>query len=185
MSWFVIDVESDGPHPPDFSMVCFGVVKVDENLDTTFYGQTKPISFLWLPDALKISGFSREEHKNFPDPEETMVNFGNWLLENSKGRPVMLSNNIAYDWQWINYYMHKYFGYNPLGYSGRRIGDMYCGMVKDSFASWKHLRKEKFSINDKTYCGYDHNHDPLQDALGNAHVLLYMKEKLGLKIPTK
>ena len=172
MSWFVVDVESDGPIPDQFSMVCFGAVLVDENLDKTFYGQTKPISILWQKEALAISGFSREEHKAFPDPEETMVNFLNWINATSRGRPVMLSDNIAYDWQWINYYMHKYAGYNPFGYSGRRIGDLYCGLVKDSFAKWKHLRDTK------------HTHHPVDDAKGNAEVILKMKE-MGLKIPKK
>lgn len=172
MSWFVVDVESDGPVPPIHSMVCFGVVRVDDELKTTFYAKTKPISDIWVPEALAISGFTREQHLGFEDPKPVFEQFAEWLKTNSTGRPVMLSDNIAYDWQWINYYFHKYTGSNPFGFSGRRIGDIYCGMKKDSFASWKHLRKTI------------HDHNPVNDAKGNAEAILEMK-KMGLRIPNQ
>ena len=44
MAIFVVDVETDGPIPGDYSMISFGVVLLDEKLETTFYGQLKPIS---------------------------------------------------------------------------------------------------------------------------------------------
>lgn len=172
MSLIVVDVESDGPIPNKYSMVCFGAVIVEPGLSKTFYGETKPISDIWIPEALSISGFSREQHENFDDPLLVMQNFANWAEENSQGRPIFISDNPAYDWQFINYYFHYYLGKNPFGFSARRIGDLYCGMVKDSFAKWKHLRKTV------------HDHNPVNDAKGNAEALLKMKE-MGLKIPTK
>jgi len=42
MSYFIVDIESDGPIPAEFSMVCFGAVVFDDRLDTTFYGKTRP-----------------------------------------------------------------------------------------------------------------------------------------------
>jgi hypothetical protein len=66
--------------------------------------------------------------------------------------------------------MHVYNnGHNPFGWSSRRIGDLYCGLVKDSRAQWKYLRKTK------------HTHHPVDDAKGNAEALLAM-QKMGLKI---
>lgn len=47
MSLFVVDVESDGPVQGSNSMVCFGAVKVTRELNTTFYGRTKPISDIY------------------------------------------------------------------------------------------------------------------------------------------
>jgi hypothetical protein len=76
---------------------------------------------------------------------------------------------LAYDWQWINYYFHTYLEKNPFGFSGRRIGDMFAGMNFDTFVKWKHLRKTK------------HTHNPVDDAIGNAEVLLQMRD-MGLKI---
>jgi hypothetical protein len=172
MSWFVVDVESDGPVPGRHSMVSFGAVLVEPTLSKTFYGQTRPISEEFIPDALAVSGHSRDQHLGFEDPAVVMARFGQWLAETSSGRPVFVSDNVAYDWQWINYYFHQFAGGNPFGFSGRRIGDLYCGMVKDAFAGWKQLRKTT------------HTHHPVDDAKGNAEALLAMKE-MGLKIPTK
>lgn len=169
MSYVVVDVESDGPIPNRYSLVCFGAIIVEPSLSKTFYGQTKPISKSYLPDALAVSGFSREQHEKFDDPKEVFEKFRNWIDQNSKGRPIFISDNLAYDWQWINYYFHYYIGKNPFGFSGRRIGDMYAGMKMDTFVKWKHLRD--------TF----HNHDPVQDAKGNAEVMLKM-QKMGLKI---
>ncbi len=61
-----------------------------------------------------------------------------------------------------------YLGRNIFGFSARRIGDLYCGVVKDSRAKWKHLRKTT------------HTHNPVDDAKGNAEALLEI-EKLGVK----
>jgi hypothetical protein len=59
MSYIMVDVEADGPIPGDYSMVCFGAVVVESSLSKTFYGQLRPVSENWIPDALKVSGFSR------------------------------------------------------------------------------------------------------------------------------
>jgi hypothetical protein len=61
MSYFMVDIEADGPIPGDFSMVSLGAVIVEPGLSRTFYGRFKPISDDFIPDALKVSGHSREE----------------------------------------------------------------------------------------------------------------------------
>ena len=174
MSLIVVDVEADGAIPHKYSMVSFGAVLVTKDLDKTFYGETKPISDDWVEKALAISGKSREEHLKFDEPKEVMEKFAVWINENSKGRPVFISDNLAFDWQWINYYFHYYTGNNPFGFSGRRIGDIYTGLVKDYFAGskWKSFRKTK------------HTHNPVDDAMGNAEALLQIRE-MGVKFPLK
>ena len=175
MSIFVIDVESDGGLIGVHSMVCFGAVRLTDNLETapTFYGQTKPISVIFDEGVLSVSGFSREEHLKFDDPKKVITDFMEWIHKNNgKGRPILYSDNNGYDASWINYYFLRYCEANPFGWSSRRIGDIYCGMMKDTFAKWKHLRKT------------NHNHHPLNDAMSNAEALLEMK-KMGLKINLK
>lgn len=175
MSFIVVDVEADGPYVGDYSMVSFGAVKVVEDLTKaeTFYGETAPISNLWVPEALAISNITREQHEFYADPKGTMKDFVEWVESVSKGRPIFVSDNLAFDWMWICYYTHKYAGRNPFGYSGRRLGDMYCGLVKDSYAKWKHLRKTK------------HTHHPVDDAMGNAEVMVHMNQKLGFNLGLK
>src|SRR5438046_10634849 len=125
MSWFVVDVESDGPVPGRYSIVSFGAILVEPTLSKTFYGQTKPISEHFVPESLAISGHSRQQHLASEDPAEVMKRFADWLDQTSAGRAIFVSDNLAFDWQWINYYFHTFLGQNPFGYFGRRIGDLY------------------------------------------------------------
>src|ERR1039458_8203403 len=92
MNWVVVDVEADGPIPAEFSMVCFGAVIFDDLLDKTFYGRTRPISERFEPEALAVSGFSREQHLAFEEPKTLVKTFAAWLAEHTKGRPVFVSD---------------------------------------------------------------------------------------------
>ncbi|HUL58746.1 MAG TPA: exonuclease [Anaeromyxobacteraceae bacterium] len=172
MSLFVVDVEADGPIPGKYSMVSLGAVLVEPSLSRTFRGRTRPISELWLPEALAISGATREEHLGYEEPAPVMERFERWVEENTRGKPVFFSDNLAFDWQFVNWYLHTYRGRNPFGWSGRRIGDLYCGMVRDAYAGWKHLRRTP------------HDHDPVNDARGNAEALLAMID-MGLKLQAR
>ena len=171
MSYVIVDIESDGPIPAEFSMVCFGAVVFDDRLDRTFYGSTRPVSDRFVPEALAVSGFSHEQHAAFDEPKAVMENFATWLAEQTKGRPIFVSDNLAFDWQFINYYFHRFLGRNPFGFSGRRLGDLYAGLVKDASKAteWKQYRITA------------HTHNPVDDAKGNAEALKKFKE-LGLKI---
>lgn len=169
----MVDIESDGPIPGDYSMISFGAVLVNNNLDKTFYGKLCPISDNYISEALAVSGFTREETLNFDNPKKVMLKFNDWVNENSKGRPVFISDNNGFDWMFICWYFHHFIGENPFGYSSRRLSDLYCGIEKDTFAKWKHLRKTLAT------------HNPVDDAMGNAEVLLFMKKEKGLKINLK
>ena len=173
MSYIMVDIESDGPIPGDFSMVSFGAVVVDQNLDRFFYGKLKPISEKWIPEALNVSGHTREETMTFSEPEKVMQEFKDWINLNSKGRPIFISDNNGFDWMFICWYFHHFIGENPFGHSSRRLSDLFCGLQKDTFAKWKHLRKTL------------HTHNPVDDAMGNAEVLLLMKNEMDLKISLK
>ena len=170
MSWIMVDIESDGPIPGDYSMVCFGAVVVEPSLTRTFYGQLRPVSDKWIPEALAVSGFTREQTMEFPEPGPVMTAFSSWLKENGKGRPMFISDNNGFDWQFINWYFHHFTGANPFGHSSTNLGSLYKGMVQDMSQNFKHLRRTA------------HSHHPVDDVKGNAEALLAMKETMGLKI---
>ena len=98
--------------------------------------------------------------------KETFEKFAEWVNDMSMGRPIFVSDNPAYDWQWINFYFWKHLGYNPFGHSARRIGDFYAGLVGDfrSSSKWKKLRVTK------------HDHNPVNDAMGNVEAFARMLE---------
>ena len=79
MAYIMVDVESDGPIPGDYSMISFGAVLVNDALDQTFYGQLKPISEKFIPEALAFPGFTREDTLSFNDPVQVMTEFKNWI----------------------------------------------------------------------------------------------------------
>lgn len=170
MSYIMVDIEADGPIPGDFSMVCFGAVVVELGLERTFYGELRPISESYIPEALAVSGFTRAHTLTFPEAEGVMRSFGEWLTDVSVGQPMFVSDNNGFDWQFINYYFHHFTGHNPFGFSSTNLGSLYKGLVHDTSKNFKHLRKTK------------HTHHPVDDAKGNAEALLTMKDEMGLKI---
>ncbi len=96
------------------------------------------------------------------DPEkerEVFLDFNGWLTYHSKlyGRPVFVSDNPAYDWQFINEAFHRILRHNPFGHSARRIGDFYAGTMGDwaKTQEWKRYRIT------------EHDHNPVNDAMGN------------------
>ena len=173
MSYIMVDIESDGPIPGDYSMISFGAVVVDEALDRTFYGQLKPISEKWIPEALAVSGHSREETLTFDDPKQVMSDFKDWITENSKGKPLFISDNNGFDWMFVCWYFHHFLRENPFEHSSQNMGSMYKGLVKDAFKNFKHLRETK------------HTHHPVDDARGNAEALWKMKKNFAMGISLK
>jgi DNA polymerase III epsilon subunit-like protein len=171
MTYVMVDIEADGPIPGDYSMVCFGAVIVEPSLERTFYGRLKPISDRWVPEALAISGFTREQTLAFDDPRATMEAFETWLRANTGKRMIFVADNNGFDWSFINWYVHHFVGRNPFGFSSANLGSLYKGLVKDTTKTFKHLRRTA------------HTHHPVDDAKGNAEALLHMRDQMGLRFP--
>jgi hypothetical protein len=110
MAYVLVDVESDGPIPGDYSMICFGAVVAREGLEAAFYARLRPISDKWIPEALAVSGFTRGDTLGFDHPEGVMENFARWIRENTKGRALFVSDNNGFDWQFINWYFWHFTG---------------------------------------------------------------------------
>lgn len=168
--YVLVDVEADGPAPGLFSMVSFGAVVVNDRriLDETFYGQTAPLpDASYNPDALAISGHSREEHLGFPAPQETMKQFETWVKK--LNRPTFVADNNGFDWQFINYYLHAFTGGNPFGFSSMNLNSLLKGAQRNMYASLKPLRQTK------------HDHHPVNDAKGNAEAFITIAQQFDIK----
>jgi len=166
--YLMVDIEADGPIPGDYSMISVGAIVVEPALDRTFSARLRPISEHWVPEALAVSGHTREETLGFPDPKAEMQRFRDWLAA-LKQQPTFVSDNNGFDWMFVCWYFHHFLGKNPLGHSSQNLGSLYRGLVKDARASFKHLRKTR------------HTHDPLDDARGNAEAMLQLAG-MGLQI---
>ena len=170
MTYIMTDIEADGPIPGDYSMVSFGAVVVDKQLDKTFYGRLRPISERFVPEALAVSGHSRDETLEFDEPKKVMADFAEWIRKVSPSQPIFISDNNGFDWMFICWYFHHFTGDNPFGFSSQNLGSLYKGLVKNTRKRFKHLRKTK------------HTHNPVDDAKGNAEALLTMKNEMELEI---
>ena len=175
MSLFIVDVESDGPCPGLYSMISFGAVLVTKGGPwKTFHGKVAPLpGAKRMEEAARISGVSREEHESYETVQVEMERFSSWIADvNQGGKATFVSDNPAFDWQFINYYFNLAEMGNPFGFSARRIGDIYSGAVKDLRASskWKSLRKTV------------HDHNPVNDCIGNAEALLSFCKTHNIKM---
>jgi hypothetical protein len=173
MSYFMVDVETDGPVPgtEDYSMIEIGVVLVEPSLSRTFHGRLRPISDRWVPEALAVTGVSRDETLAFPLAADTTREFCSWVKKNNSGKRAMfVSNNNGFDYMFASWYLYHFLGSSPFGHSSTNLGSLYKGMIKNTLENFKHLRKTR------------HTHNPVDDAMGNAEALLHMRDVMGLGI---
>ncbi len=146
-----VDVEAWNGAPSVGQMTEFGAVTKEGK---TFYG------FICAsePDpANPTCSLEPKVRPTFQHELKVATEFAEWLSAESQGRPIFVSDNNGYDYQWINDLFWRTLGYNPFGHSSRRIGDFYAGLVGDFHckSKWKKLRITK------------HDHNPVHDALGN------------------
>lgn len=136
MSLIFVDCEASAPCPgfPDMGLMEFGAVEFETR--ETFYGDLRG------KGEGEITGIFEE--------------FESWLKKFS-GQPVFVSDNPAFDWQFVNYEFHHRLGRNPFGHSARRISDFYAGLRGDwrKTQEWKRLRITP------------HTHNPVHDSQGN------------------
>ena len=144
-----VDCEATGPCPGIGVLTEFGAV--DYETRRTFHGvlhdsEPDPAN----PVRSVITGRAY-------DPAEVFGGFTAWLDGLGEGRPVFVSDNPAFDFQWINHGFWHALGDNPFGHSGRRIGDYYAGLTGDfrRAQDWKRFRVTP------------HDHNPVNDAMGN------------------
>lgn len=167
-AWVMVDVEADGPAPGLYSMTELGAVIVEPGLERNFYSSLAPISEEFVPAALAVTGHSREATLAFTPPEVAMIQFDLWLrreLLDQNVRPMFVSDNNGFDWQFVNYYSWRFLKKNSFGHSSTNLGSLYKGFQRDFRANFKHLRRTA------------HTHNPVDDARGNAEAMLTMIEQ--------
>lgn len=154
-----VDCEAWGGCPRTGQLTEFGAVEYKTR--QTFYGLiVKSTPDPKNPAVPVPTGPVDLEHEKL-----IFVNFDTWLAK-FKGRPVFVSDNPAYDWQWINDGFWRHLGRNPFGHSGRRISDFYAGLMNDFYNTQKW----------KKYRVTAHDHNPVNDAMGNVEAFAALME---------
>jgi len=146
MGLVFVDCEAQGPCPGLGQLTEFGAV---------IYEPERPAHH-----KLTFHGVitTRDGAEPYLQVEKSVyMRFDMWLQGWSKGRPIFVSDNPAWDFQWIQEGFHRLMGRNPFGHSARRIADFYAGLTGDfrNTQKWKQLRITP------------HDHNPVNDAMGN------------------
>ncbi len=168
-----IDVEASGPAPLHGDMISFAAVIIEEGLGRSFAsGNMRPECEHYHPEAYAAIGMTREEHLAAPySIRERILAFADWLegLRQPRRRYIMVSDNPGFDFQWMNFELMNHVGQQLLGHSARRIGDVWSGLRKRPLetVTWRRYRITP------------HDHDPLNDAMGNAEAWLEMWKQYG------
>ncbi|MEG3148316.1 3'-5' exoribonuclease [Sphingomonas sp. ZT3P38] len=161
----VVDCESSVPCPCHGSMICFGAFVAEPDLARGWRSETiHPYSDTHVEAAYASIGMTHDRHlaEATQTLADAMRSFDAWLTSLGADRVVFWSDNPAFDWQWINHGFAAAGIANPFGFSARRIGDLYAGLTRNfgNTQGWKKLRETA------------HDHDPLNDAKGNAEALV-------------
>lgn len=150
MSLIFVDCEAYGGCPRTGQLTEFGAVEYKSR--KTFHG-------IVVPSKPSAANPAVPEPTGPIDSEHEKMVFGDFAawLQQFDGRPVFVSDNPAFDWQWINDGFLRCLGKNPFGHSARRISDFYAGLTGDfrNTQKWKRLRITS------------HDHNPVNDAMGN------------------
>ncbi|MEO1028421.1 MAG: exonuclease [Pseudomonadota bacterium] len=170
---FILDVEADGPCPGLYNMISFGLVSLADPIKS-FLGEVAPVlQSPGIEEARAVSGISYEMQLGFDQPIDVMKRAEDWLSEIADGQRVTIwSDNPGFDWQYWNYYCHRFLGGNPGGFSARRIGDLDAGRRNQPLNTnaWKKRRVT------------DHTHNPVDDARGNAEALRWILGEMGIDL---
>jgi hypothetical protein len=163
--WVMVEVEGTGPCPGVYSMIEIGAVA---ETGEEFHMHIFPTTDEYEEAALKAIGTTWEEvlNKQAHEAPEAMQKFKKWLTL-LPGRPMFISDNNGFDWQYVNFYFWRYCQENPFGFSSTNLGSLYKGVVKDLRKNFKHLRKTK------------HDHNALNDARGNMEAFRKVLEMMG------
>ena len=190
-----VDVEADGPTPMPYSMVSLGAVvagykDVDGSLvhidmkqpQNSFYAELKPISELWAPESLAVSGLERDYlEKNGEDPAVAMTNFSVWVNNMVQDydckTAVFCAFPLGFDWMWTYWYLENFseFG-SPFGHSrGLDIKTLYMSKADTTLT-----RSTKNNMPKSLRSNLPHTHNALDDAKEQGDLLMNLLEWEGV-----
>lgn len=182
-----VDIEADGKIPGPYSMVSLGavvagyqtsdgeIVALDVQApENGFYAELKPISRQWDPEALAISGFSREYMlENGADPKVVMTDFAVWINNALKTydaqAAIFAGYPLGYDWMWTYWYLINFSAVaSPFGHSRHvDIKSLYAGKANEML-----IRSGKYYMPKSLRSTLPHTHNAKDDAAEQGELLM-------------
>jgi hypothetical protein len=189
--YFSFDIEADGPHPADFSMLSLALVacarfdgkeftRLDiEDKNHQFYSTLAPVTKNFVPEAVEVAkqgGADRDELLiSGPSPFRVMPQAAEFIdaVVGKDLRPIGVCFP-AWDISWLYSYFERYSARNPFGFSGYiDMKSFYIGRQKAMV-----VNATKRNMPAKIKSKRPHTHNALDDALEQAEMFANMWEKL-------
>lgn len=126
-----VNVEADGPIPGPYSMLSLGAAVAgtydaegyrppDDPRADTWYAKLRPISDVFVPDAVAVSGLDRAElARSGEPPARAMTEFAHWVeavARRHDAAAVFAAYPLGFDWLFAYWYLMSYAGHSPFGH---------------------------------------------------------------------
>lgn len=179
-----IDCETSGPCPPDYAMLSIGGAAFE-------FGNEKPISTSyiklrmidgqkWHPDTW-VFWHSEEQKEAFAelmqgqhDPDFATLVFYAWMKRLEKDHTLVFSGYpTTYDFQFFNYYLHRFCGANPLGWRGFDLRSYAAGVLGCGFLDAKKESELLAPFRPKN----EQPHNALEDAIEQGIMIVRLMKK--------
>ena len=127
--FIVVDIETAGPNPTEFSLLSIGAALV-EDPEQTFYVELQPFNGNAEEESSRIHGLSLIALLDTGiKPKEAMQRFADWVQEVAgRRKPVFVAFNAPFEWMFVNDYFHSYLDRNPFGHRALDIKALFMGM---------------------------------------------------------
>ncbi len=133
------DVETDGPIPGPYSMLSFAsaAYQADKALVATFTANLATLPGATAdPDTMNWWAQHRDAYQatrvNLEDPVSAMKRYVAWLHQ-LPGKPVFVGYPAAFDFLFIYWYLIRFAGESPFGFSALDIKSFAMGLLQTNF----------------------------------------------------
>jgi len=174
------DVETDGPIPGIYSMLSFGSAAylADKKLLDTFSANLEalpgasahPKALEWWKSRSEAYEAARQ---NLQSPEVVMVQYVKWLKA-LPGKPVFVGYPAAFDFTFIYWYLMRFAGESPFGYSALDIKTYAMAMLRKPYRATTKRVMPRHWFDD-----LKHTHRALDDALEQGALFCNMLAQNG------
>jgi len=179
------DIEADGKLVAVNSMLSLGSVAFTVDLAGYHQISTFEENLLELPGAIRDvdvmewwKGFPdswKRIRENAEDPAIVMKRYLTWI-KSLNSKCALVADPAAYDFMWIYWYLLRFTGERPFGWSALCARTYAMCMLKEE--GWVHFSKKSIPARFKS--DHPHDHTPLNDSIqqGQEFAAMYRENVL-------
>jgi DNA polymerase III epsilon subunit-like protein len=173
--YICVDVETAGPHPAEYALLSIGAVVVDDPAQS-FYIELQPDRNIITDESLSIHKLALDVlAKRGTPPKQAMEKFAAWVQQQAAGRsPIFVAFNAAFDWMFVNDYLHRYTGDNPFGHRALDMKALFMGLTSTPWEETSYQNVSHYYDQPEALA-----HDALQDAQQGAALFAAMLADLA------